>query len=181
MKLKRIDFILRSLKKVKERGRKFRFYIVGKGAELKKLKKYAKKLGFTEDEVIFTGFLPREQFPLLFSRADLLLFPSVYDNFGLVKVEGAAYETPGLFIEGTCAGYEIEDGVNGFLSKNDEDSFAEKIIAATEDRKKLKEIGKVASESVYISWKTCTDELLKRLKEIVAEHKRGEQGNEDKK
>lgn len=181
MKLKRIDFILRSLKKVKERGRKFRFYIVGKGAELKKLKKYAKKLGFTEDEVIFTGFLPREQFPLLFSRADLLLFPSVYDNFGLVKVEGAAYETPGLFIEGTCAGYEIEDGVNGFLSKNDEDSFAEKIMVATENREKLKAIGKAASDSVYISWKTCTDELLKRLEEIVAEHKSGEQGDEDKK
>lgn len=171
MKLKRIDFILRSLKKVKERGFAFRFYVVGKGAELNKLKKYAAKLGFTEREVIFTGFLPREDFPLIFSRADLLLFPSVYDNFGLVKVEGAAYQTPGLFIKGTCAGYGITDGVDGFLSENDEESFAEKIIAAARDGEKLRLAGKAAAESQYISWKTCTDRLLERLTEIVKERK----------
>ena len=171
MKLKRIDFILRSLKKVKERGFVFRFYVVGKGAELNKLKKYAAKLGFTEREVIFTGFLPREDFPLIFSRADLLLFPSVYDNFGLVKVEGAAYQTPGLFIKGTCAGYGITDGVDGFLSENDEESFAEKILAAARDGEKLRLAGKAAAESQYISWKTCTDRLLERLTEIVKERK----------
>lgn len=171
MKLKRIDFILRSLKKVKERGFAFRFYVVGKGAELNKLKKYAAKLGFTEREVIFTGFLPREDFPLIFSRADLLLFPSVYDNFGLVKVEGAAYQTPGLFIKGTCAGYGITDGVDGFLSENDEESFAEKILAAARDGEKLRLAGKAAAESQYISWKTCTDRLLERLTEIVKERK----------
>ena len=171
MKLKRIDFILRSLKKVKERGFDFRFYVVGKGAELNKLKKYAAKLGFTEREVIFTGFLPREDFPLIFSRADLLLFPSVYDNFGLVKVEGAAYQTPGLFIKGTCAGYGITDGVDGFLSENDEESFAEKILAAARDGEKLRLAGKAAAESQYISWKTCTDRLLERLTEIVKERK----------
>ena len=49
MKLKRIDFILDSLKLVKNRGRKFKFFVVGKGAELNKLKKYADKLGFTKD------------------------------------------------------------------------------------------------------------------------------------
>lgn len=171
MKLKRIDFILRSLKKVKERGFAFRFYVVGKGAELNKLKKYAAKLGFTEREVIFTGFLPREDFPLIFSRADLLLFPSVYDNFGLVKVEGAAYQTPGLFIKGTCAGYGITDGEDGFLSENDEESFAEKILAAARDGEKLRLAGKAAAESQYISWKTCTDRLLERLTEIVKESK----------
>lgn len=174
MKLKRIDFILRSLKLVKERGVPFRFYVVGKGAELKKLKKYAKKLGFGDDEVIFTGFLPREQFPHLFSRADLLLFPSIYDNFGLVKVEGAAYETPGLFIKDSCAGYGINDGDDGFLSENDEKSFADKICFAVSDREKLKQTGKNASKNCYISWKTCTDKVLERLTEISEEHKKGE-------
>lgn len=172
MRLKRIDFILRALAFVKERGVKFRFYVVGKGAELKRLKKYAKKLRFTDDEVVFTGFLPREQFPHIFSRADLLLFPSIYDNFGLVKVEGATYKTPGVFIENSCAGYGITDGVDGYLSENDEYSFAEKIISAVSDREKLKKVGETASESCYMNWSECTDELLKRLNEIVEEKKR---------
>ncbi|MDY6368061.1 MAG: glycosyltransferase, partial [Clostridia bacterium] len=152
MKLKRIDFILKSLKRVKDNGVKFRFYVVGKGAEMKKLKKLSAKLGFNESEVIFTGFLPREHFPLLFSRADLLLFPSIYDNFGLVKVEGATYDTPGVFIENSCAGYGVTDGVDGYLSENNVNAFAQKIMQAVADRDKLKEVGKTAGKTQYCSW-----------------------------
>lgn len=172
MKLKRIDFILKSLKTVKARGQSFRFYIVGKGAELNKLKKLSAKLGFNEKEVIFTGFLPREQFPLLFSRADLLLFPSLYDNFGLVKVEGAAFETPGVFIKDSCAGYGITDGKDGYLSENDETAFADKIMQATADREALRKAGKTAAETQYVSWATCADAFLKRVTEIAEEKKR---------
>lgn len=171
MKLKRIDFILDSLKILKDKNLKFKFFVVGKGAELNSLKKYAKKLGFKEDEVIFTGFLPREQFPLLFSRADLLLFPSIYDNFGLVKVEGASYETAGVFIKDTCAGYDITHGVNGFVSDNDTKSFAATIEEAVKDYDKLKQIGKNAKETLYISWKDCSDILLENYERIINEHK----------
>ena len=171
MKLKRIDFILDSLKILKDRNLKFKFFVVGKGAELNSLKKYAKKLGFKEDEVVFTGFLPREQFPLLFSRADLLLFPSIYDNFGLVKVEGASYETAGVFIKDTCAGYDITHGVNGFVADNDTESFAAAIEEAVKDYDKLKQIGKNAKETLYISWKDCSDILLNNYERIINEYK----------
>ena len=174
-KLKRIDFILRSLKIVKDKGIKFKFYIVGKGFETDALKKLTKKLDL-DDCVIFTGFLERELFPQLLSRANLLLFPSTYDNFGLVKVECAAYEIPGIFIENSCAGYGVTDGVNGFLSEDNEQAFANKICEATENFDKLVQIGKNASRDLYISWAECADLLLKRLTEIVEEKK-----NENKK
>lgn len=177
MKLKRIDFILRSLKMVKDKGTSFRFYVTGKGAETEKLKKLSKKLGFTDKEVIFTGFLPREQFPLLFSRADLLLFPSLYDNFGLVKVEGAAFETPGVFIKDSCAGYGVTDGVDGFLSDNTESAFAEKIISASKDKAKLREIGKTSAKTQYVSWETCANAFLERATQIVKEYKEKESGD----
>ncbi len=173
MKLKRIDFILDSLKIVKDKNVKFKFFVVGKGAELNKLKKHAKKLGFTDEEVIFTGFLPREQFPLLFSRADLLLFPSIYDNFGLVKVEGASYETAGLFIRNSCAGFDVTDGVNGFLSENDKESYAAAIINAVKDYDELKKIGKKAKDDLYISWKECTDRVYETYIRIINEKNQG--------
>lgn len=171
MKLKRIDFILKSLKIVKDRGIKFKFYIIGKGAELKKLQKLSKKLGFTDEEIIFTGFLDRSLFPLINARSNLLLFPSMYDNFGLVKVEAAAYSTPGVFIEGSCAGYGVTDTVNGFLSNNTEVDFADKICEAIKDKQKLKEIGQNASRDIYISWKDCSEQLLNKLTSIVEERK----------
>ncbi len=171
-KLKRIDFILRSLKMVKDRGVAFKFYIVGKGFEMDELKKLTTSLGL-DNEVVFTGFIARELFPQILARADLLLFPSTYDNFGLVKVESAAYEIPGVFIEGSCAGYDVKDGVNGFLSEDSEEKFADKICEAVGDYDHLKEIGKNASRDLYISWKDCTDILHSRLREIVEEKKNG--------
>ena len=171
MKLKRVDFILDALKIVKNNSINFKFYIVGKGAELNKLKKRAKKLEFTDEEVIFTGFLPREQFPLLFSRADILLFPSIYDNFGLVKVEGAAYETAGVFVKDTCAGFDISHGENGFLTDNTVEDFAATIIKAVKDYDRLKTIGKNAKDTLYINWKDCTDVLYDNYKRIIDEYK----------
>ena len=172
-KLKRIDMILDSLKILKDKGIKFRFIASGKGTDYDKIVKYKQKLGFTDDEVNFAGFLPREDLPLLNARADLLLFPSLYDNFALVKVEAAAYGTPGVFIEGSCTGYGVTDGVNGFLSKDTVKDFADKIEQAVADRDFLKEVGRNASRDLYASWEECTNQYIQRLKEIVERYNNG--------
>ena len=175
-KLKRIDFILDSLKILKDRGVKFRFFIIGKGEYSKKLNKYKNKLGFTDEEVKLTGFLNDKEFVLYYARANLLLFPSLYDNFGLVKVEASAFDTAGVFIKDSCAGYGITDGVNGFLSDDNAIAFANKIQEATNDLNKLKQVGKKAGEDLYITWEECTNQFITRLEEIVKEYK-----NENKK
>ena len=165
-KLKRIDFILDSLKILKDKGVKFKFYVIGTGSDFKKMLKHKSKLGFTDEEVVFTGFVSNEDMLKYLARADMLLFPSLYDNFGLVKVEAAAYSTPACFIEGSCAGYGVTNDVNGYLSKDSVQDFAETVLKAISDRKKLKEVGQNASRDLYISWEECTDLYLKRLQEI---------------
>lgn len=170
-KLKKIDLILESLKILKDRGLKFRFLAIGKGSDTGKMVKLKQKLGFTDEEVTFTGFIERELFPLIYARGDLLIFPSLYDNFGLVKVEAAAFATPGVFTEGSCAGYGVTHGVNGYLAKDDKNAFAEAIAEAVSDRAALKKAGENALKDLYISWEECTDLYLKRLAEISEEHK----------
>ncbi len=179
-KLKRIDFILRSLKLLKDSGLHFKFYAVGKGSDMKKMVKLKDRLGFTDEEVKFTGFLDGDLFPCLYARADLLLFPSLYDNFGLVKVEAAAYDTAGVFINGSCAGYGVEDGVNGYLSEDTEEAFAEKIKQAVADREQLKITGKNAGRDLYISWEECSRQFVERLREVVANYNPPEDGKKNK-
>ncbi len=177
MKLKRIEFTLDALKVVKDKGVKFKFYIVGKGADLESTKKYAEKLGFTDKEVIFTGFLEREKLPLINSRANLLLFPSLYDNFGLVKVEAAGYDTAGVFVKDSCAACEIVDGENGYLCENNVDSYAETIMRAVADRARLDVVGKNAGETLYINWAQCTDKLLETYHQVIEEYKQKNSNN----
>ena len=170
MKLKRIDFVLEALKKVKEQGLKFKFLIAGEGMDKKYYQRYCNKLGLN-DCVIFTGFITKEELTLLYSRANLLLFPSLYDNFGLVKVEAAAYSTPGLYIRGSNTAHGAEDNKNCFLSSNNVQEYAEKIMEAVSDKAKLKQIGIYASDTLYIHWKDTVLELEQHYKRIISEYK----------
>jgi len=170
-KLKRIDFILDSLKILKDRGLSFKFLASGTGGVLKSLQKYTHKLGL-DDEVKYLGFLEDEQLlNALYARGDLLLFPSLYDNFGLVKVEAAAFETAGVYIQNSCAGYGVTDGVNGYLSQDNPVAFANRIQSAVADREELKKVGKQAGVDLYVTWEECTNQFVARLKQIVKERK----------
>ena len=46
------------------------------------------------DRVVFTGYVPDEELPLWYNAAELLVFPSVYEGFGLPVVEAMACGTP---------------------------------------------------------------------------------------
>lgn len=47
-----------------------------------------------EDDVIFTGYVPDEDLPALYNLADLFVYPSLYEGFGLPVVESMACGTP---------------------------------------------------------------------------------------
>jgi glycosyltransferase involved in cell wall biosynthesis len=47
-----------------------------------------------EHDVIFTGFIPFDKLTLLYNMADLFVFPSLYEGFGLPPLEAMACGTP---------------------------------------------------------------------------------------
>jgi glycosyltransferase involved in cell wall biosynthesis len=46
-----------------------------------------------EDKVVFTGFVPEADLPALYSAAELFVFPSLYEGFGLPVLEAMACGT----------------------------------------------------------------------------------------
>lgn len=47
-----------------------------------------------EKEVLFAGFIPLEKLPALYSAADLFVYPSLYEGFGLPPLEAMACGIP---------------------------------------------------------------------------------------
>ena len=169
MKQKNLDFLLRAFRLARERGLEATLFMVGKGADERRLAALAEELGVSSDTV-FTGFADDDTATGLYLRSDLFLFPSVFDNFGLTKSEAAALGTPTLALEGTAVAEGIEDGVNGFVSARSEEAFALRMLDALSDRDRLAEVSRNARESMGRSWEELAPVTLEMTKQECKEN-----------
>ena len=71
------------------------------------IKKKIEELGLI-DEVVFLGWLPFEDIPAIYSAADLFVFPSLHEGFGIPVLEAMACGVPVV-----CSGIEPLDEVAG--------------------------------------------------------------------
>jgi len=100
---------------LKDWGHKIVLHIIGDGTERVNLEKLAKALGL-DKEVFFWGYKQKEELPLFYSIADVFVFPSLYDIWGLVLVEAMACGLP--VICSNLAGVAkdvVQNGLNGFV------------------------------------------------------------------
>ena len=169
---KNIRLIVDSLKLISERNIPYRMFFVGDGYAKEELEAYVNELGL-DDRIVFLGkILDRDYLRSLFARADLFLFPSVYDNAPIVIREAAAVGTPSVVIANTNAAEGIVDNVNGFLSDNDSVSYANRIISIINDRDFLRKVGEKARKTIYRDWESIVDEVYQRYIEIIRVYKK---------
>ncbi len=90
---KGVDHLLRAAKIVIEHHPTAKFVIAGKGDKFNELVDLAVDLGI-EDNVFFLGYVPQEDLPKLYARADVFVMPSVYEPFGITALEAMAAGTP---------------------------------------------------------------------------------------
>ena len=167
---KREDFILRSLALLKNKQTPFRMLFVGDGNKQGFLKKLSAELRL-EDQVTFCGAITDPQMLMnVYARTDLLLFPSVSDTYGLVKIEAACQQTPTLYCEGTMATDGITRDVNGFMVANDEEAFAARICELYHDHRLLEEVGAGAFRDLYRTWDNLVDEVYENYKIVIENH-----------
>lgn len=156
--VKNIYFILDCLKLLKEDNVDFKMLYVGSGPDEKKLKSKIKEYKMA-DSVIMTGRISdRKELSLIYKRADLLLFPSLFDTSALVRIEAAVNETVGLFIDNSMIGLTVQDGINGFTSTLVEKEYTAKIKEILSDKVKLKKASKKAKKTLAKGWKEVAKE-----------------------
>lgn len=126
------------LHKLREAGNNFHFTIVGKGILRDWLEENLKT--FIEDgSVEFTGVVPSETVYELQSKADVFLYPTHLDAFGLVIAEAMINGTIPVIthLKGITDNL-VDDGINGFLIEQDDvDGFVEKISLLIKDKRLL--------------------------------------------
>lgn len=165
--LKNILFIVDSLKVVKEDGLKFKMLFVGDGQDEDLLREHIKK-NELENEITLCGrVMNRELMAEIYARADLFLFPSLYDASSLVQVEAASQKTPTIFIEGSATSATVANGVNGVISPNDSVAYAKEIEKIMNDEEYYKRISEGAFNDLYRNWDDIVSEVYDRYLTII--------------
>jgi glycosyltransferase involved in cell wall biosynthesis len=94
---KNLERIVQAFSLLRQRialGKKLQLVIVGgKGWFYKDLYQKVQELCLNKD-IIFTGFVPDEDLPYLYTGAEVFVFPSIYEGFGLPVVEAMSYGVP---------------------------------------------------------------------------------------
>lgn len=167
--LKNILFIADALKLVKDDGYKFKMLYVGSGQDEEKLKERIKKLSL-EDEVILCGKISdRELMKKIYARADVFLFPSLYDASSLVQIEAASQKTPTIFIEGAATSATVKNNVNGIIAKNDVKEYAKAIENLISNEDFYQKISEGAYRDLYKNWDDKVKEVYEKYTSYVKE------------
>ncbi|MDD3718565.1 MAG: glycosyltransferase family 1 protein [Actinomycetota bacterium] len=97
---KNLATLLEAFALLRERGLEHRLAVIGGGGLGKLNNTEYRKLAFRVDdlglgdEVVFTGYVPDERLRSLLASADMLVFPSIYEGFGLPPLEAMACGVP---------------------------------------------------------------------------------------
>ena len=159
--------ILDAFRMLCDRSEDWFLMMVGTGKDEQEIARYAASLRLTEKQVCFTGQVrDRELLTGIYLNADMLFFPSVFDNAPLVLREAAVLAVPTLVTEGSNAAGAIRKNYNGFAAEGTPQAMSSEIlrIFAEED---LRETGKKAQETIPLSWEKLAVMVQERYRTVI--------------
>jgi radical SAM superfamily enzyme YgiQ (UPF0313 family)/glycosyltransferase involved in cell wall biosynthesis len=116
----------------------------------------------------FTGYVPAEDLPVLYSLSELFVFPSLYEGFGLPVVEAMACGTP-VIASRAASLTEVADGAVEFVDPLDTVGLGEAMVRLARDperRRTLAARGLARAET--FSWDRAAQATLAVYRQAVA-------------
>lgn len=165
--LKNIIFIVDSLKIAKDKGLKFKMLFVGSGPDESKLKDAIKGNGLSRDVKLLGKITDRFKMAQLYALADLFLFPSIYDCSSLVQIEAASQKTPTLFLKEAATADSVTHDVNGYLSDNSVEAYANEILNIFSNESKHIKVCQNAYSQLYLTWDKAVSIALKDYERLI--------------
>jgi glycosyltransferase involved in cell wall biosynthesis len=118
-----------------------------------------------EDQIIFTGYISNSELAERYQAADLFVFPSLYEGFGLPVLEAMASGIP-VVASNLASIPEIAGDAARFIDPLDARQMAStilEVIRSPELRRKLAEMGRRRCRD--FSWGRSAEALLRELTE----------------
>ncbi len=117
--------------------------------------------------------LPHSEILKLMSQHDVLLFPSLFEGFGLVITEAMSQGTPVITTERTAGPDLIEHGKNGWLVKaGDTEALRLMIESLISNAEQIERVGKAAMQTArQRPWQVYSEELATKIQPLLVNDK----------
>lgn len=166
---KGLVYLMEALSILKRRGLSPALDIVGKCVD----KDYMDKIKFTISKnklnVSFHGFVSNEKLENLKLQADIFVFPSLLEGYGMALNEVMAYGVPVVCFNNSAMPYSVRDGKNGLLVPTGSSyDFAEAVQRLLTEREERDKLGKGAR--AYALKLATQKDFEERVREIIHKH-----------
>ena len=163
---KNIPTLVTAFYKLKKKNIEHKLVITGtKGWKYKEIFETIDKLNLQND-VVFTGYVSDEDLPALYNAADLFVYPSIYEGFGLPPLEAMACGTP-VITSNTSSLPEVVGDAGIMVDPYDVDGLADAMHRVlTDEGSRADMIKKGLERTKMFSWEKCARETLEVYEEV---------------
>jgi glycosyltransferase involved in cell wall biosynthesis len=171
---KNLATLMEAFSLLRERGLEYQLAVIGGGGlgqlhntEYRKLTRRVQDLGL-EEEVVFTGYVPDERLNSLLAAADMLVFPSIYEGFGLPPLEAMSCGVPVITSRRASLPEVVGDAALLLEDPLDEKEIADKVetlVADSSLRSDLVEKGRAFSRR--FTWEKAASEVMDVYRQVM--------------
>ncbi|HBU07374.1 MAG TPA: hypothetical protein DEB09_04820 [Candidatus Magasanikbacteria bacterium] len=116
-----------------------------------------------KNDIITPGWVPNDDLPDLMSGAEVFVFPSLYEGFGIPVLEAFSCGTPVLASRGSSL-EEVGNDACFYVDPDNTEEIANGILKLIQDKEyRTKNIERGLERVKEFSWETCTKETLDTL------------------
>ena len=145
---KGIQHLIAAMPKILDNYHDAKLIIAGKGGMIDELKAQVEYMGIS-NKVYFTGYLDAKQVQKMYKCADVAVFPSTYEPFGIVALEAMLAGVPIVVSDVGGLNEIVEHGVTGMKSyAGNSNSIADSILTLLYDHALAAKVAKNAKAKV---------------------------------
>ena len=145
---KGVQHLIAAMPKILSNYNDAKLIIAGRGGMMDELRAEASNLGLN-DKIYFTGYLNSKQVQKMYKCADVAVFPSTYEPFGIVALEAMLAGVPTVVSDVGGLDEIVTHGVDGMKSyAGNANSIADSVTALLYDHQLATNVSKKAKQKV---------------------------------
>ena len=166
---KGIQVLLNAAPKILANYPNVKFVIAGRGPCMEELQGLTRYLGL-EQKVYFTGYLNDVQITKMYKAIDIATFPSLYEPFGIVALEGMLAGAATVVSDSGGLNEIVSHRIDGMKSyAGNPNSLADSILECLYDEQLCSQMAKKAHEKVVkeFNWDTISKKTMDVYKDAI--------------